>query len=49
MFVCEFIESLNGVIYLNQIKAIQCDYKTPDVENPGCGNLLTTRSQQKLN
>lgn len=27
LFVCEFIEAKNGMIYFNQIKAFECDYK----------------------
>jgi hypothetical protein len=27
LFVCEFIEAKNGLIYFNQIKAMECDFK----------------------
>jgi hypothetical protein len=26
-FVCEFIESNNGIIYLSQVRAFECDFK----------------------
>lgn len=29
MFACEYIESVNGHIYFNQIKAFECDFNFP--------------------
>ena len=34
LFVCEFIEAKNGLIYFNQIKAFECDYKDVVIQIP---------------
>ena len=34
LFVCEFVEAKNGLIYFNQIKAFECDYKDVVIQIP---------------
>lgn len=33
MFVCEYIESSNGLIYFKGIKAFQCDFNVGNLES----------------
>ena len=48
MFVCEFIESSNGITYFIGVKAFQCDFNVPQV-TVGCNDKKSHMPTSRCN